>query len=393
MKVLSINAGSSSLKFKMYEMPKKEVLIYGYIEKIGSEANCKIITDKTEEFKGAVANHEDAVRILIKALFENNVIESLDEIKGIGHRIVNGAGQYQPQVINDTVIRRLKSLSALSPVHMKGHIAGIRAFQKLAPEITQIAFYDTAFHHTIPEENYLYSVPYEWYEKYGIRKFGFHGISCKYITNEMEKELNKKVNLIICHIGNGASVTAVKNSKSVDNSMGFTANSGLMMGTRCGTIDYTILPYLAKKTKKTIQELDEALNYQSGLEGFVKGASDNRDLQNAIDSGNKKAILANEMYINRVIEFIAKYYIMLDNIDALVFCGGVGENNIVFRKKILLKLKKIGITLNEKANNHISKFSATNRGIISNKDSSIPCYVIPTDEELMIAKDTYEFIK
>lgn len=393
MKILSINAGSSSLKFKMYEMPSEEVLIYGYIEKIGSFGTYKIIADKTEEFQKPIDNHDDAVKILIKSLFEYNIINSLDEIKAIGHRIVNGKDRFKPELIDESVIHRLKEISHLSKVHMKGHIAGIEAFRKLIPEVPQILIYDTAFHHTISEENYLYAVPYDWYEKYGVRKYGFHGISASYITKKMEEEFQKKVNLIICHIGNGASITAVKDSKSVDNSMGFTANCGLIMGTRCGDIDYSFLPYIVEKTGMNMEEVDKILNYQSGLEGFVKGANDNRDLEKAINKGDHKAILVHKMYVNRVVSYIAKYYLMLDELDAIVFCAGVGENNIKFREDVLLKLKKLGITLNKEANNSISKFSETNSGIINGADSSIKCYVIPTDEEVMMARDTYNFIK
>lgn len=393
MKILTINAGSSSLKFKMYEMPSEKVLIYGYIEKIGSDSTYKIITDKVEEFSAKMDNHKDAVKVLLKSLFDYHIIDSLNEITAIGHRIVNGGEYYLPELIDDEVIKRLESISDLSKVHMKGHIAGILAFKNLVPDIKQIACYDTAFHHTIEKENYLYAVPYEWYEKYGVRKYGFHGISCQYITKKMEEKLSRKANLIICHIGNGASITAVKDGKSINNSMGFTANAGLIMGTRCGDIDYSILPYVAKKSGKSLEELDTILNKESGLEGFVKGAKDNRDLEKAINNGDDKAILINEMYANRVVSFIGRYYLMLDEIDAIVFCGGVGENNVMFRKMVLQKLHKLGITLDEEANQNISKFGKVNSGVISGSDSSIKCIVMPTDEEIMIALDTYEFIK
>ena len=393
MKVLAINTGSSSLKFKMYEMPSEKVLIYGYIEKIGSDSSYKIITDKVEEFETKISNHEDAVNILIKELLNYQIIDSFEDISAVGHRIVNGAGYHIPEIIDDNVIKRLEDVSDLSKVHMIGHLAGIKAFQKLTPTVPQVVIYDTAFHHTIPLENSLYGVPYEWYEKYGVRRFGFHGISCQYITRKMEEEFGRKVNLIICHIGNGASITAVKESNSINNSMGFTANCGLIMGTRCGDIDYSILPYIATKTGLSLEQLDEILNYQSGLEGFVKGGKDNRYLEKAVKSGDSKAILINEMYINRVVSYIAEYYLLLDSIDAIVFTAGVGENNVMFRRMVLEKLNKLGITLDNAANEKISKFSDLNQGIISGKDSLIKCFVMPTDEELMIALDTYEFIK
>ena len=393
MKILSINAGSSSLKFKLYNMPEEELLIYGYIDKLGSNADVKvIINNKIMQTTKDLQNHEEAVECLINMLLENKIINNLEDIDAIGHRIVNGAGKYKPEIINENVIQRLEEIKILSIAHMKGHIAGIKAFQTLLPNVKQVTIYDTAFHHTIQKENYLYPVPLEWYKNYGVRKFGFHGISCEYITKEMEKVLNKKPNLIICHIGNGASITAVEDGKSVDNSMGFTANAGLMMGSRSGDIDYSILPYIMSMTKQSINELDDILNNESGLKGLT-GVSDNRDLEKLVSEKNEIAIIANEMYINKIVDYIAKYYLKLYNIDALVLCGGVGENAIKFREKLINKLEKLNIYLDKEKNNIISKFSEINRGIITTENSKIPCYVIPTDEELMIAKDTYELLK
>lgn len=394
MKVLSVNAGSSSLKFKLYNMPFEEELVYGYIEKIGGRSTYKIIINgKTKEYQKDLKNHRDAVDVLMHALIENNVIKSLDEIKAVGHRIVNGAGKYKPTLVNDDEIKRLEKVTLLSLVHMPGHIAGIKAFGEVAPKMKQVLVFDTAFHHTVPKENYLYAVPYEWYEKYKIRKFGFHGISCAYITSQMEKIFERKVNLIICHIGNGASVTSVKSSKSFNTSMGFTANAGLMMGTRCGTIDYSIIPYLLEVTGLSMKEIDKILNTKSGLEGICPSASDNRDLEKLIDKGDKKAILANKMYINRIISYIASYVIMMDKIDAIVLCGGVGENAVRFRASVLNGLSKLGIKIDNDKNEKIHKFSKINSGIITTDDSSLPVYVVPTDEEIVIARETYKLIK
>ena len=394
MKVLSVNAGSSSLKFKLYNMPFEEELVYGYIEKIGGRSTYKIIINgKTKEYQKDLKNHRDAVDVLMHALIENNVIKSLDEIKAVGHRIVNGAGKYKPTLVDDDEIKRLEKVTLLSLVHMPGHIAGIKAFGEVAPKMKQVLVFDTAFHHTIPKENYLYAVPYEWYEKYKIRKFGFHGISCAYITSQMEKIFERKVNLIICHIGNGASVTSVKSSKSFNTSMGFTANAGLMMGTRCGNIDYSIIPYLLEVTGLSMKEIDKILNTKSGLEGICPSASDNRDLEKLIDKGDKKAILANKMYINRIISYIASYVIMMDKIDAIVLCGGVGENAVRFRASVLKGLSKLGIKIDNDKNEKIHKFSKINSGIITTDDSSLPVYVVPTDEEIVIARETYKLIK
>ena len=270
MKLLSVNAGSSSLKFKLYNMPEEKVLVYGYIDKLGNKADVKIIiNDSIIQENKILKNHEEAVKCLIDILLDTKIINDLEEIEAIGHRIVNGAGKYKPEIVDENVIQRLEKIEILSKAHMKGHIAGIKAFQNLLPNVKQVVVYDTAFHHTIPKENYLYPVPRDWYKSYGIRKFGFHGISCNYITKEMEKIINKKPNLIICHIGNGASVTAVEEGKSLDNSMGFTANAGLMMGTRSGDIDYSILPYIMNMTKQNINEIDDILNSNSGLKGLT----------------------------------------------------------------------------------------------------------------------------
>lgn len=393
MKILSINAGSSSLKFKMYEMPEEKELIYGYIERIGNDSSYKIIIDKTDTYNTKIENHIEAAKILIKSLFDYKIINDVNEIKAIGHRIVNGKDHHEPDLVDDNLISRLESIKDLSIVHMEGHIAGIKAFKKIAPNIPQIVHYDTAFHHTIKKEDYLYPVPLEWYEKYGVRKYGFHGISAKYITKIMEEKLKKKVNLIICHIGNGASITAVKNSKSIDNSMGFTANAGLIMGTRCGDIDYSIIPYISKKANISLDEIDNILNNKSGLEGIKKGAKDNRDLEKAIKSGDEKAILIYNMYVNKVVDYIAKYYMKLDSIDAIIFTAGVGENSVMFRKDVLNKLTKLGIILDEEKNEKIGKFLEIKQGIITKENSKVPCYVIPTDEEVMIAKDTYEYLR
>ena len=394
MKVLSVNAGSSSLKFKLYEMPEEKILIEGYVQKIGTDGFIEMTIDgKDINYEIDVKNHEEAASFLIDALIRYNVINSLDEISVIGHRIVHGGGKYLPQIIYRNDLARLEKLTYLSPVHMKANIAGIKAFMKTLPDAKEVVVYDTAFHHTIPKENFLYSVPLEWYEKYGIRKFGFHGISCNYITMEMEKLLGKKVNLIICHIGAGASVTAVKNSKSFNNSMGFTPNSGLMMATRSGDIDYTILPFIMQVTGLNIDQINDILNNKSGLEGYVPGLSDNRDLMKVVKAGNELAILANKMYINRIVSYISSYYVSLKEVDAIVLCGGVGENALRFRSDLLEALKPLGISIDEQKNEKIHKLKDSQYGIITNKYSKIPCYVIPTDEEVMITREAYKQVE
>lgn len=394
MKILAVNAGSSSLKFKLYEMPMEEVLIYGYIEKIGDDSCWKIIKDgEVFNYSGRLDDHLAAVKVLISSLFSFKVISSLSEIKSICHRIVNGAGKYEPTLLDDGEIKRLEEIMPLSKAHMEGQLAGIKAFKEEAFDVLQYALFDTAFHHTILEENYIYPVPYEWYVKYGIRKYGFHGLSCQYITSCMEKVLDKKPNLIICHIGNGASVTAVSSGESIDNTMGFTANCGLVMGNRSGTIDYSFLPYLSKVSSLSLDELDDILNSESGLEGIYKGGADNRNLEKGILAGDSKAILANKIYINSVADSIAKYYLRLPSVDAIVLCGGVGENAVSFRASLLNRLNKLGIFLDDDANKQISKFGKTNSGVISSSDSLIKVYVVPTDEEVVMARETYNLLK
>ncbi len=394
MKILAVNAGSSSLKFKLYEMPQEDVLIYGYIEKIGEDSCWKIIKDgEVFNYSGRLEDHLSAVKVLISSLFSFKVISSLDEIGAICHRIVNGAGKYLPTLLDSDEIKRLEEIMPLSKAHMEGQLSGIKAFKEEAHDVLQYALFDTAFHHTILEENYIYPIPYEWYLKYGIRKFGFHGLSCQYITSYMEKILGKKPNLIICHIGNGASITAVSDGVSINNTMGFTANCGLVMGNRSGTIDYSFLPYLSKVSSLSLDEIDDILNKESGLDGIYKGGADNRNLEKGILAGDPKAILANKIYVNSVSSNIAKYYLQLSSIDAIVLCGGVGENAIGFRASLINRLNKLGIFLDESANKQISKFGKTNSGVISSSDSLIKVYVVPTDEEVVMALETYNLLK
>lgn len=394
MKVLSINAGSSSLKFKLYEMPEEKVLIDGYVQRIGIDGYIEMFIGKEKiGYEVPIKNHDAAASFLIDALVRYNVIEALDEISVIGHRIVHGGGRYQPQELKKSDLARLEKLAYLSPVHMNANIAGIKAFMKTLPDARQIAIYDTAFHHTMPKEKFLYPVPLEWYEKYGIRKFGFHGISCNYVTREMEKIFGRKVNLIICHIGDGASITAIKDSKSFDNSMGFTPNAGVMMATRSGDIDYSILPYVSEVTGLNLKELDDILNHESGLEGIAPGLSDNRDLMKALKAKNELAILANNMYIDKIAGYVAHYFISLRKVDAIVLTGGVGENAFKFRSDLLTALEPLGISIDEHKNEKIHKLKDDHGGIITNKHSTIPCFVIPADEEVMIAREAFSWIE
>ena len=396
MKFLCVNAGSSSLKFQLFEMPEEKVLISGYIEKIGLEDSFWTTKVNGEKIKGAkyLKDHTEAVEVLIDELLEHGAVKSLDEIKGVGHRVLHGGEKYSDSVIiTDEVIQDIKDLTKLGPLHHPGNLAGIEAMQKALPGVPMVAVYDTAFHQTMPKENYIYPVPYEWYLKYGVRKYGFHGTSHKYITTVMKEKLKKDdVNLIICHIGSGASISAIKEGKCFDTTMGITPLDGLMMGTRSGSIDPSILEYVCKESGESIADVTNALNKKSGLLG-VSGFSDSRDVENAANSGDERAILALHMYNDRVAKYIADYFIELEGkVDAIVFTAGVGENGIAARSEIISRLAPLGIKLDAKANEKIASYKDIQEGVISSKSSKIPVWVVQTNEELMIIKDTYELI-
>lgn len=392
MKVLSVNAGSSTLKFRLYEMPEEKVLMKGTMERIGLDgSNLSIRIGENKIQRDIILNdHSDAVNALLSELLEQGVISSLDEIKAVGHRIVHGGNLYSSSVVmNDRVIHEIENISDLAPLHNPANLIGVRAFEKAIPSAIQVGCFDTAFHQTMKEEDYLYPVPYEWYIKYHIRKYGFHGLSHKFITERMTEILNKHPNLIICHIGNGASISAVSEGKCIDTTMGFTPNAGIMMGTRSGSIDYTILSYAMKKTGFNLDKIDSILNRESGLEG-IAGMSDLRDLDRAFEAGEEKVRLAFNMYTNRIVDCIAQYYVKLNGkVDAICFTAGGGENDSIIRGETLKKLTSLGIVLDEEKNNNTMTRKGI-EGIITTSDSKIPAYVIATDEELMIARDTYQ---
>ena len=396
MKFLCVNAGSSSLKFQLFEMPEEKVLISGYIEKIGMEDsfwNTKIDGQKIRGEK-YLKNHTEAVEVLLNELLKNKAVDTLDEIKGVGHRVLHGGEKYADSVlITDEVIQDIRDLTKLGPLHHPGNLAGIEALREVLPKVPMVAVYDTAFHQTMPKENYIYPVPYEWYLKYGVRKYGFHGTSHKYITTVMKEKLGRDdLNLIICHIGSGASISAIKNGKCFDTTMGLTPLDGLMMGTRCGAIDASILEYVCKESGESISDVTNDLNKKSGLLG-VAGFSDSRDVENAAASGDERAILALNMYNNRIANYIAQYYIELEGkVDAIIFTAGVGENGIEARENILNQLVPLGIKVDKKANSLVASYKDKQEGIISSKDSKISVWVVPTNEELMIVKDAYNII-
>ena len=377
-------------------MPEEKVIISGYIEKIGLEDSFWNTKVNGEKIKGAkfLKNHDEAVEVLLNELIEHKAVESLDEIKGVGHRVLHGGEKYSDSVlITDEVIESIKELTKLGPLHHPGNLAGIEALKAVLPEVPMVAVYDTAFHQTMPEKNYMYPVPYEWYVKYGVRKYGFHGSSHKYITTVMKEKLGKEdVNLIICHIGSGASIAAVKDGKGFDTTMGLTPLDGLMMGTRSGAIDPSILEYVCKESEMTVAEVTNALNKKSGLAG-ISGLSDCRDVETAAGNGDEKAQLALTMYHERVAKYIADYFIELDGkVDAIVFTAGVGENGWEAREAILNKVAPLGIVVDKEKNASIAGFKEVHEGVITAKDSKIEAWVVPTNEELMIIKDTYAIV-
>lgn len=393
MKILSVNAGSSSLKFQLYEMPEEKVLISGYIEKIGQKDcfwNVKLNGQKIRSEK-YLKNHTEAVEVLIEELFKNEIVKDLSEIKGVGHRVLHGGEKYSESVIiTDEVVKDIESLTKLGPLHHPGNLAGIKAMREALPGVPNVAVFDTAFHQTMPKENFIYPVPYEWYTKYGVRKYGFHGTSHKYITTEMKKKLDKEnVNLIICHVGSGASIACVKDGKGYDTTMGLTPLDGLMMGTRSGAIDPSIIQYVMQESGMDVDAVTNELNKKSGFLG-VCGAADCRDVENLAKDEDENATLALSMYADRIAKYIADYYIELEGkVDAIVFTAGVLENGSEMRASILNRLKCLGVTLNEEMNDKIASFKDIHEGIISGADSKINVIVLPTDEEIMIVKDAF----
>ena len=397
MKILSVNCGSSSLKFQMYEMPEEKVLISGYVEKIGQPDCFWTVKVNGEKIKSSrpLANHTEAVDVLIEELFKHNIVKSLDEIERIGHRVLHGGEFFKESaIVTDEVIEKIKSLIPLGPLHLPGNLVGIEAFRKVLPNVPMVAVFDTAFHQTMPKRNYIYPVPLSWYEKYGVRKYGFHGTSHKYITEVMKQELGKEdVNLIVCHIGSGASIAAVKDGKCYNTTMGITPLDGLMMGTRSGAIDPSILEYVCKEANMSVEEVTNVLNKQSGFLG-VAGQADCRDVEALIEEGNENAKLAYAMYCDRIAKYIAEYYLELNGkVDSIIFTAGVGENGAGVRKEVLDRLNPIGIYVDEEMNNKIASFKDIHEGVISTKDSKVEVRVLPTDEEIMIVRDTYNLTK
>lgn len=392
MKIMSINAGSSSLKFSLFNMDTNEVLVSGLFERIGIEGSCYTIKNSEFKIKQEIVlnNHADAVNILLDKLIELKIINSLEEIDGIGHRIVHGSDVYtESVVITDKVIEDVVKFSDLAPLHNPANVIGIKAFRDLLPNTPMVGVFDTAFHQTMAKENYLYAVPYGWYEKYGVRKYGFHGTSHCYINKTISDKLGRDdLRVISCHLGQGGSLAAINSGKCVDTTMGFTPLAGIVMGTRSGDVDPSIIPYVMEKEGLSAGEVVTALNKKSGLLGISELSSDSRDIEDGIKSGNEKAKLAQDMFVNSVVKYIAQYYVEMGGCDVITFTAGIGENSASTRLQIIEKLACLGIKLDVEANNARGEVKC-----ISSKDSSCLVYLVPTNEELMIAMDTLALIK
>ncbi|MDD6480167.1 MAG: acetate kinase [Clostridium sp.] len=392
MKIMSINAGSSSLKFSLFNMDTKEVLLSGLFERIGIEGSCYTLEYGEYKIKNEalMETHLDAVKILMDKLLELKIVNSLEEIDGIGHRIVHGGAIYKESVVvTDKVLDDIIALSDLAPLHNPAHAMCIKAFREVLPNTPMVVVFDTAFHQTIEKDRFLYPVPYNWYTDYQVRKYGAHGTSHRYVAKKLQEELGRDdLNIISCHLGNGGSITAISCGKCVDTSMGFTPHAGIMMGTRSGDIDVSMVPYVMEKEGKSAGEIMNDLNKKSGFLGISGLSSDSRDIEDGIKEGNERCILAQKMFVNSVIKYIAQYYVLLGHVDVIAFTAGIGEKSISTRSDIIERLAPLGIEIDPEENNVRGKFKK-----ISSKKSSVDIYVVPTNEELMIAEDTLNLIK
>lgn len=397
MKILVINAGSSSLKYQLFDMDKEEVLAKGLCERIGIEGSQLKHQPKDQDtviLSNPMKNHADAIRMVIDALVDPTygVIKDMSEITAVGHRVVHGGEAFSGSVIIDAqVMKVLNACIDLAPLHNPPNIIGIEACKEAMPGVPMVGVFDTAFHQTMPPEAYLYAIPYELYEKHKIRKYGFHGTSHKYVAERAAKLLKtpiEQLKIITCHLGNGSSITAVKNGKSVDTSMGFTPLAGVAMGTRSGMIDPAIVTFLMEKENLSIKEVNDLLNKKSGVLGISGVSSDFRDIHAAADEGNKRAKLALDIFAYSVKKYIGTYAAIMGGVDAIVFTAGIGENNAKMRTSILSGLEFMGIKIDEEKNAIRGKEID-----ISTPDASVRTLVIPTNEELMIALDTKKLVE
>ena len=388
-KIMAVNAGSSSIKFQLLEMPEERVITSGVMERIGlAEGIVTIKYDgKKEETNPVLPTHAEGVQLLLDTLIQKGIVASLDEISGVGHRVVQG-GEYfkDSSLVDETVVAKIEELADLAPLHNPAHIIGIKAFQKALPNVPQVVVFDTVFHQTMPEESYMYATPYEWYEKYGIRKYGAHGTSHQYVSQRAAQLIGKplaETKTIVCHLGNGASICAVDGGKSVDTSMGLTPLEGIPMGTRSGILDPTVVSYICEKEGKTAAEVVNILNKKSGYLGMSGRSNDARDVTAGMNAGDHRCKLTFDVQAKRIVDYVAAYYVYMGGCDVIAFTAGMGENLKHLRANVVNRLGVLGVKLDEKLNDTFS-----DERVISTPNSKIKVYIIPTNEEVMIARDT-----
>ena len=396
MQILVINSGSSSIKYQLFNMEDESVLAKGVVERIGIDDSFISYENGDGQeitIEKDISNHKEGIKLLIDTLLneEYGVLDDMDDVQAVGHRVVHGAEEFSGSVlIDDKLVETMEDVADLAPLHNPPNIMGIKVCQELMPDKPQVGVFDTAFHQTMPEKAYIYALPYEFYEKYGVRRYGFHGTSHGYVSKRAAQILDKpysELKIITCHLGNGASVAAVKNGKSVDTSMGLTPLEGLVMGTRCGDIDPAIVPFMMNKLDISAEEMDTIMNKESGLYGVSGISNDSRDVEEAAEAGNHQAEVALKIFDYRVKKYIGAYTAAMGGVDAIVFTAGIGENSIETRENILEGLEYLGLELDKEANNCRSK-----EQIISTEDSKVKALVIPTNEELVIARDTMEIV-
>ncbi|UCZ69967.1 acetate kinase [Bacillus pumilus] len=387
-KIIAINAGSSSLKFQLFDMPEETVLTKGLVERIGMDNSIFTISvdgEKKTEITD-IPDHAVAVKMLLEKLIEFNIIKDFNEIDGVGHRVVHGGEKFSDSVLlTDEVINDIDQLSELAPLHNPANVVGIKAFKQILPDVPAIAVFDTAFHQTMPEQSYLYSLPYDYYKNFGIRKYGFHGTSHKFVTERAAELLGRpleELRLISCHLGNGASIAAVEGGRSIDTSMGFTPLAGVAMGTRSGNIDPALIPFIMEKTGHTAEEVLSTLNKKSGLLGVSGLSSDLRDIEEATEEGNDRAEVALDIFASRIHKYIGSYAARMNGVDAIIFTAGIGENSSEVRARVLRGLEFMGVYWDPSLNNMRGE-----EAFISYPHSPVKVIVIPTNEEVMIARD------
>ncbi|MFC0472686.1 acetate kinase [Halalkalibacter kiskunsagensis] len=387
-KIIAINAGSSSLKFQLFEMPSEEVLIAGLIERIGLDKGVFTILVNGEKVKEIIdiPDHAVAVKMLLNKLTHFGIVKSINEIEGIGHRIVHGGEIFHNSVLlTDETLQKIEELSDLAPLHNPANVVGVKAFKEVLPNVKAVAVFDTAFHQTMPERSFLYSLPYEYYENYGIRKYGFHGTSHQYVSERAAELLGRPIEqlrLISCHLGNGASIAAIEGGKSIDTSMGFTPLAGVAMGTRSGNIDPALIPFIMEKTGQSEIEVLDILNKKSGILGISGLSSDLRDIEQAAEKGNDRAETALEVFSSRIHKYIGSYAAQMSGVDAIIFTAGIGENSDIIRSRVLRGLKFMGVYWDPALNQVRGE-----ERCISYPHSPVKVMIIPTNEEVMIARD------